>query len=98
MRSRLHLVPLCADISEIAKAIPAWYVSFMSDKKFWLGFNLVKGIGPAKMQALLDAFEGVEAAWMASEPQLKKLGFDQRAITNLLEARSTLNLQATWSW
>ncbi|MBP6471892.1 MAG: DNA-processing protein DprA [Chloroflexi bacterium] len=67
----------------------------MSDKKFWLGFNLVKGIGPAKMQALLDAFDGVEAAWMASEPQLKKLGFDQRAINNLLEARSTLNLQAS---
>ncbi len=67
----------------------------MSDKKFWLGFNLVKGIGPAKMQALLDAFDGAEAAWMASEPQLKKLGFDQRAINNLLEARSTLNLQAS---
>ena len=68
----------------------------MSDKKYWLGFNLVKGIGPAKMQALLDAFDSLEAAWLASELQLKKLGLDQRAIHNLIEARSTLNLAAAW--
>ena len=68
----------------------------MSDKKYWLGFNLVKGIGPAKMQALLDAFDSLEAAWLASELQLKKLGLDQRAIHNLIEARSTLNLDAAW--
>ncbi len=68
----------------------------MSDKKYWLGFNLVKGIGPAKMQALVDAFDSLEAAWRASEPQLKRLGLDQRAINSLLEARATLDLEAAW--
>ncbi|MCB8982383.1 MAG: DNA-protecting protein DprA [Ardenticatenaceae bacterium] len=68
----------------------------MSDKKYWLGFNLVKGIGPAKMQALLDAFDSPEAAWRASEPQLKKLGLDQRAINSLIEARAALDLDAAW--
>ncbi len=66
----------------------------MSDLKYWLGFNLVKGIGSAKTQALLDAFDSVAAAWMATESQLKKLGFDQRAIQSLSEARATLNLDA----
>jgi DNA processing protein len=66
----------------------------MSDLKYWLGFNLVKGIGSAKTQALLDAFDSVAAAWMATESQLKKLGFDQRAIQSLNEARATLNLDA----
>jgi DNA processing protein len=64
----------------------------MSDEKYWLGFNLVKGIGPAKLQALLDAFDSLESAWSATELQLKRLGFDQRAIDSLLETRATLNL------
>ena len=68
----------------------------MSDKKYWLGFNLVKGIGPAKMQALLDAFDSMEAAWLATESQLKRLGLDQRAINSLVEARSTIDLNAAW--
>jgi DNA processing protein len=64
----------------------------MSDEKYWLGFNLVKGIGPAKLQALLDAFDSLESAWLATEEQLKRLGFDQRAIASLLETRASLNL------
>jgi DNA processing protein len=64
----------------------------MSDEKYWLGFNLVKGIGPAKLQALLDAFASLEAAWNATSEQLKRLGFDQRAIDSLQETRATLNL------
>ncbi|MCA9949609.1 MAG: DNA-processing protein DprA [Anaerolineales bacterium] len=64
----------------------------MSDLKYWLGFNLVKGIGTAKVQALLGAFGSLEAAWQANELQLKKLGFDQRAIKSFLETRPTLDL------
>lgn len=64
----------------------------MSEDKYWLGFNLVKGIGPAKVQALLGYFGDVESAWMASDAQLQSLGIDQRARKNLLEARSSLDL------
>ena len=64
----------------------------MSDLKYWLGFNLVKGIGPAKLQALLDYFGALGRAWHATELQLEKLGFDKRAIRNLLAARRDLDL------
>lgn len=64
----------------------------MSDLKYWLGFNLVKGIGPAKLQALLDYFGALGRAWHATELQLEKLGFDKRAIRNLLVARRDLDL------
>ncbi|HEX6385356.1 MAG TPA: DNA-processing protein DprA [Anaerolineae bacterium] len=66
----------------------------MSDLKYWLGFNLVPGIGPAKIQALLGYFDGVTSAWRATEPQLQKIGFDQRAIANLVEARDRLDLDS----
>ena len=64
----------------------------MSNLKYWLGFNLVKGVGPAKIQALLDYFDTLASAWNATELQLQKIGFDQRAIQSLVEARSRLNL------
>ncbi len=66
----------------------------MDDLKYWLGFNLVKGIGPAKHQALLDAFDSMAAAWHATPSQLQSLGFDQRAIHNLVKARDSLDLDA----
>ena len=64
----------------------------MSDLKYWLGFNYVNGIGPAKVQALLGHFGSLAAAWSASEGQLRDIGFDARAIDSLREARQKLDL------
>lgn len=64
----------------------------MSDLKYWLGFNYVNGIGPAKIQALLGAFDSLERAWRATEAQLRDIGFDGRAIQSFVEARRTLDL------
>ncbi len=66
----------------------------MSDLKYWLGFNLVKGIGPAKLQAMLDYFGSVTAAWQAVPGQLRKIGLDSRAIRTFMETRQTLDLDA----
>ncbi|MCI0394358.1 MAG: DNA-processing protein DprA [Chloroflexi bacterium] len=66
----------------------------MPDLKYWLGFNLVKGIGPAKLQALLDYFGSLRHAWQATEWQLQQIGIDQRAIQAFLAARSTVDLDA----
>lgn len=62
--------------------------------KYWLGFNIVAGIGTAKLQALLDAFGTAEAAWNASPLELERLGLDRRARENLLHARQTVDLEA----
>ena len=64
----------------------------MSDLKYWLGFNLVKGIGPAKVQALLDHFGSLGSAWEATELQLQKIGLDKRAISTFLKTRRELDL------
>jgi DNA processing protein len=60
--------------------------------KYWLGFNLVHGIGPARVQTLLDHFGDLSRAWQAGEVELQKLGFDSRTVGNLLEARTTVDL------
>lgn len=66
----------------------------MSELKYWLGFNIVKGIGPAKVQALLDFYGELSAAWVAPEEQLARIGLDKRALATLREARSRLDLDA----
>lgn len=64
----------------------------MSDDKYWLGFNRVKGIGPAKIQALLNYYGDLHSAWNAREEQLQKLGFDRRSIKSFFETRREINL------
>ncbi len=57
------------------------------DLRYWLGFNLVRGIGPVRLRALIAAFGDVRSAWSASESDLLKLRINRRAVTNLLRAR-----------
>ncbi|MBK8901844.1 MAG: DNA-protecting protein DprA [Anaerolineaceae bacterium] len=64
----------------------------MSDLKYWLGFNLVKGIGPAKVQALLDYYGSLANAWQANEFELYKIGLDKRAVANFLQTRHEVDL------
>jgi DNA processing protein len=64
------------------------------DVKYWLGFNLCSGIGPSKLQALLDYFGDLAVAWSANESQLERVGIDRRAIRNLVELREKVDLEA----
>jgi DNA processing protein len=63
-------------------------------RKHWIGFNLVKGIGPMKVRALQDHFGGLETAWNADAADLRQAGLDRRALTSLLNARANLDLDA----
>ena len=64
----------------------------MSELKYWLAFNYVSGIGPAKIQALLGHYGSLEPAWSATESQLRDIGFDSRTLESLHEARQSLDL------
>lgn len=64
----------------------------MSVNRYWLAFNLVQGIGPVKIRALIEQFGNLEAAWQAGVPALQQSGLDKRSLQNLLEARGSLDL------
>jgi DNA processing protein len=53
-----------------------------------VGFNKVRGIGPLRLRALLDAYGSVERAWHAPAEQLRSVGLDSRSVNNLLRTRS----------
>lgn len=65
----------------------------MSDLRYWVGFNIVRGIGPVRLRALLDYFGDLERAWLAPAEELHRAGLDRRSLENLLEARATLDLE-----
>lgn len=64
----------------------------MDARKYWLGFNVVKGIGPVRLRELRQYFGSLELAWNASEPDLAMAGLDRRTIANLLLVRQSINL------
>jgi DNA processing protein len=63
-----------------------------SQLRYWVGFNIVPQIGPARLRALLDYFGSPEAAWHADSRELQAAGLDKRALGNLLAARRALDL------
>ncbi len=66
----------------------------MDPLAYWIAFNKVRGIGPARLRALLDFFGSPAAAWHASTAALAEVGLDRRSLASLLEARGKLDLEA----
>jgi DNA processing protein len=66
----------------------------LDEVKYWIGFNIVRGIGPAKFQALLDHFRDLRLAWEATADELRAAGLDRRALQSLLSEREKLDLDA----
>ncbi len=65
----------------------------MNDLRYWVGFNIVRGIGPLRLRALLDYFGDVERAWHGPVEALQNAGLDRRSLENLLTARANLDLE-----
>jgi DNA processing protein len=63
-------------------------------KRFWIGFNRVYGIGPARLRTLLEFFGDVEAAWQASADDLIAAGLGPKTSRALLETRQQVDLDA----
>ncbi len=61
-------------------------------ERYYVGFNLVRGIGPARLRMLIDAFGDVERAWHAPAEALYRVGLDRRSLENLLETRARVDL------
>jgi DNA processing protein len=64
---------------------------------YWIAFNRVNGIGPARLRALLDVCGSVEAAWHASIQQLQAARLDRRSIESLLNARREIHPEQEYS-
>jgi DNA processing protein len=62
------------------------------DLRYWVGFNLVQGIGPVRLRALIERFGDVASAWNAPASALRSINLDRRALSNLLKVRRETDL------
>jgi len=69
----------------------------MDDKKYWIGFNLIKGIGAVRMQNLVAYFGDLESAWNASPNELAESGLGAKLIEKVVGARKDINLDQVWA-
>ncbi|MDW8214985.1 MAG: DNA-processing protein DprA [Roseiflexaceae bacterium] len=64
----------------------------MENTHYYLGFNRVNGIGPARLDRLIERCGSIEAAWHASPAELAAAGLEPKLIEALIETRRTLDL------
>jgi len=63
-----------------------------SDLKYWVGFNLVNGVGPVRFRRLLDFFGNAQEAWHADSSSLLQAGLDARTVEAVLAVRAKVDL------
>ncbi len=68
----------------------------MDDKRYWVGFNLVRGIGAVRLQALMEHFGDAASAWRAAPEELRTAGISGKVLDRLIELRSSLDVNALW--
>ena len=69
----------------------------MEEKKYWVGFNLIKGLGAVVMQGLVVHFGDLESAWKAELPELMEAGLGAKLAEDVLTARKQIDLNQVWS-
>lgn len=66
----------------------------MDERLFWVGLNLVKGIGAVRFQILLDHFGDARTAWEASPATLQSSGLSKKIVKNLVKVRASVDLHS----
>ncbi len=68
----------------------------MDDKKYWVAFNLVRGIGAVRLQGLIAHFGDAASAWQGEPGELRAAGLSGKVIDRLLEMRGSLDVDKLW--
>lgn len=62
------------------------------DPRYWIGFQLVPNIGPVRTRQLVDHFGSPEAAWKATERELRATGLSSDLCAAIAKRRTDINL------
>src|SRR5512136_2666507 len=63
------------------------------DNRYWVGFNLVKGIGAVRMRALISHFGDLSLAWQAPADALQAAGLSPKLAAHLIQIRASVDLE-----
>lgn len=66
------------------------------ERKFWVAFNIVKGVGAVRTRRLLEFFGKLSTAWEAPLESLRVAGLTERNVEALQQKRKSLDLDVYW--
>ncbi len=62
------------------------------EKKYWIGFNLVRGIGSVRFHQIQAFFGDLEHAWLAPAEAFREAGLPEKTVDNLIRLREETDL------
>jgi DNA processing protein len=65
-------------------------------RMYWVGLNMVKGIGSVRFKALLDVLGDPESAWNASPDAWLNMGLNQKIVDSFQRVRKGVSLDQVW--
>jgi DNA processing protein len=65
-------------------------------RAYWVGLNLVKGVGAVRFKALLEAFGDPEQAWNASPQAWLNAGLNQKVVEAFQRVHEGVSLEQIW--
>jgi len=68
----------------------------MDEKRYWIGINLVKGIGAVRLRALLEFFGDAKSAWDATPAELGAAGLSKKIVERFTDTRNKVDLDKLW--
>ena len=69
----------------------------MEERSFWVGFNLVKGVGAVRFKMLQSHFGNLQEAWKAPVNDLVSAGLSVKLAEKVAQVRLTLDLEGVIS-
>lgn len=63
------------------------------EKKYWVAFNRIRGIGAVRTKKLLNFFGELSEAWVAPPSALEQAGLGKHLVTSLIEERERMDLE-----
>ncbi len=64
----------------------------MDPKAYWVGFNLVKGIGAIRLKQILDFYGSLDVAWDSPASGLLAAGLPQKVTENFAQVKKQVDL------
>jgi DNA processing protein len=68
----------------------------LDDKRYWVGFNLVRGVGAVRLASLISHFGDAGSAWNGTPEALRQAGLGAKTLGRLVALRQSVDLDAVW--
>jgi len=68
----------------------------MDDRRYWIGFDQIRGIGSVRTKMLLDYFGDLSQAWKSDLASLRKAGLPEKVVNTFLKLRREIDLEKEW--